>query len=320
MKRLAGLVNLILLFLFAAPGTPAQKGCELNIIGSWSTSGPSGSIVYTFTADGIVKAMSRTGSQDSELREIGRASYMLDDPKAPKLILFRETPAGGKFPLGTTAIDIAAYDDASLTIKLPGQVSTRWTRYDPNRYFMVLAGRIRTFYDGSGPTFPMMIRTDGRKTEIDAVGTYPSGNSWAFGPIPPEIYNQFMAEPRNDAGVMLRLEISAAQYERGLKIVRTWERRVREGALLYGDTRLDNILLAKQVAESLNQCGDTIKLYKLDWSLEDRISSSSPKDDNPISRIPFLFFKELRRMNESLHVGDRNFFTATHTEVSQSGR
>ena len=61
-------------------------------------------------------------------------------------------------------------------------------------------------------------------------------------------------------------------------------------------------MLVKQVAESLNQCGEKIKLYNLDWGVEDKIS-----DDNPSPRVPFLFFKEMRRLNESLHLGDKKF-------------
>jgi len=311
-RRSAYLLGLILALLFAAPEAFGQKGCELKIVGTWSTSNQANPIFYRFGQDGTVKAMSRPGSQNEELREIASAAYVLDDPKAPKVVVFREVDGGGKFPLGTSALDITGYDDGSMTLKMPGQAAARWIRFDPNRYFLVLAGRVRTFYDGSGPTFPMLIKTDGRQMQIDAVGTYASGSSWAFGAIPAETYNQFMTEPKADS-TMLRLELSAAQYERSLKIVQTWARRAREGALLYGDTRLDNILLAKQVTEGLNLCGERIKLYKLDWSLEDHISSSSPRDDNPISRIPFLYFKELRRINESQHVGDETFFAATHS-------
>ncbi|MBO0723960.1 MAG: hypothetical protein J2P52_00045, partial [Blastocatellia bacterium] len=82
----------------------------------------------------------------------------------------------------------------------------------------------------------------------------------------------------------------------------TWERRAREGALLYPDISLDNILLVKQLTESLNQCGEKINLYKLDWGVEDKIS-----DNNPAPRVPFLFFKEMRRLNESLHLRDGKF-------------
>jgi hypothetical protein len=305
--------------LLAAPEAFGQKGCELNIIGTWATADRADAALYRFAQDGTVKALSRTGAQ-SELREIASAGYALDDPKAPKAIVFREVQGGGSLPLGTTFMDITGYDDVSIMVKLPGREAVRWTRVDPHRYFMVLAGRIRQFYDGSGPTFPMLIKTDGRETRIDAVGIYPAGTFWTFGTIPAETYNQFMKETRSDSEVMFRLEISAAQYDRALGVVRTWERRARNNEFLYPDLPMDNILLVKQVTEGLNQCGERIKLYHLDWSMQDHISSSSPRDDNPISRTPFMYFKELRRLNESLHVGDEKFYAATHSGGSQSGR
>lgn len=173
---------------------------------------------------------------------------------------------------------------------------------EPHRHFLVLAGRSGTFYDKSGPTFPMLIKLDGNRTQVDAVGIYSIQGKRMFGPVPEDTYQEFMTEPSAASDVMLRLEITPAQYERGVKILRTWERRVREGALLYPDISLDNILLVKQVADSLNQCGEKIKLYNLDWGLEDKIS-----DDNPPPRVPFLFFKEMRRLNESLHLRDEKF-------------
>jgi hypothetical protein len=112
-----------------------------------------------------------------------------------------------------------------------------------------------------------------------------------------------MKEPSAASDVMLRLEITSSQYERGLKVLRTWERRVKEDALLYRKSAMNNLLLVKEVAESLNQCGEKeIKVYKLDWSLEDRLS-----DEIPLSQVPFLFFKEMKRLNESLHVRDDKF-------------
>jgi hypothetical protein len=288
-----------------------QKGCELNIVGTWKAEKPDGAnaVLYRFTPDATVKVLSQPGpGQGAGLREIASAVYTLDNPKAPKVILVKAGKGVGGFAEGTTTMDIAGYDDTSVTLVKNGSAPTRWVRVDSYKYFITLAGRTGTFYDGSGPTFPMLIKTDGQQTQIDAVGTYDVRGYWAFGPIPPGTYNEFMREPRKDSDVMLRLEITAAQYERVLKIVRTWERRARNNELLYPDLTMDNILLAKQVTESLNQCGEKVKLYKLDWSLEDRISSSSPRDDNPFSRIPFLYFKELKRLNQSLHVTDEQFY------------
>ena len=174
---------------------------------------------------------------------------------------------------------------------------------EPHRYFLVLAARRGTFYDNSGPAFPMLIKLDGERTQVEAVGIYSIQGRRMFGTVPEESYREFMKEPSAASDVMLRLELTSSQYERGLKVLRTWERRVKEGSLLYRKSSMNHLLLLKEVTESLNQCGEKeIKLYKLDWSLEDRLS-----DEIPPSQVPFLFFKEMKRLNESLHVRDDKF-------------
>jgi hypothetical protein len=319
MRRPAIVFALMLIGLAAAPAAFGQKVCEFTMVGTWKAeSAETTSVVYRFSPDTKVTVLSAS-SQSSELREIASAGYTLDDPKAPKVILVKAEKEGGGFTQGITPLEIIAYDDTSLTFVKPGSAPARWIRVDSYKYFIALAGRIGTFYDGSGPTFAMLIKTDGHQTQIDAVGTYEVRGYWAFGTIPPETYNQFLKAGK-DSDVMLRLEITAAQYERGLKIVKTWERRARNNELLYPDVTMDNILLAKQVTESLNQCAEKFKLYKLDWSMEDRISSSSPRDDNPISRIPFLYFKELKRLNQSLHVSDETYFLQAGPIQKQAGR
>ena len=70
---------------------------------------------------------------------------------------------------------------------------------------------------------------------------------------------------------------------------------------------MNNILLVKEVTESLNQCGEKVKLYNLDWGFEDDIS-----EHNKPSRVPFLYFKELKRLNESLHISDKKFNEPWH--------
>jgi hypothetical protein len=310
-KRSGVTALLIFACLMAATTAFGQKGCDLNVIGTWKVenSNKANLFFYRFAADGTVTMLSPSRSgKSSELREIGSATYTLDDPKEPKVISLKTNHGVGGFAKGITSMDITAYDDTSLTLGKHGSGSTRWTRVDPHRYFIVFAGTSGVFFDQSGPSFPMLIKMDGQQTQIDAVGIYAEGNKWAFGPVPAATYSAFMKEPRKDSDVMLRLEITEAQYERGLKIVRTWARRVREDALLYPDLFLDNVLLAKQVTESLNQCGDKFKLYKLDWSLSDHISQH-----NTASRATFVFFKELRRLNESLHVRDEQFHERAHS-------
>jgi len=120
---------------------------------------------------------------------------------------------------------------------------------------------------------------------------------------------------RPEKRVMLRLAVSGPQYERGLKALRTWDRRAKESNLLYPNVFLDNILLVKQVTETLNQCGTTVKLYRMDWGPYDYITN-----DNRPSLGPFLYFKELKRLNESLHIPDARFQEIMHPAARQASR
>lgn len=305
MKRYFFILSLILTCLITTDTAFGQNTCKLDIVGTWKAAGPEGAntVLYRFGPDSTVTVLSPSGpGQSAEMREVAKATYTIDNPRAPKTIEFKADKAAGAIAQGTSSVNITAYDDMSITYAKPGQEAARLVRVDQYRYFLVLAGRKGTFYDLSGPTFPMLIKMDEGKTEINAFGIYSSKGLATFGPIPAETYNEFMKEPVKATDVMLRLEINGAQYERGLSIVRTWERRLRENTLLYPDVSMDNILLAKQITETLNQCGESVKLYNLDWGIEDTIS-----DNTRPSLIPFLYFKELRRLNESIHVRDEKF-------------
>jgi hypothetical protein len=162
----------------------------------------------------------------------------------------------------------------------------------PTQYYMILAGQTDVFYDRSGPTFVMLQKTAAEETDVGAFGIYAGERKQpVFGPVPASTYQK--------SPVLLRLAISRPQYERVLKVLQTWERRVRENALLYPEIALDNILLVKQATEELNRCGPTLVAYHLDWGLEDDIS-----ERNLASRIPYEYFRELARRNASRHVPD----------------
>lgn len=201
-------------------------------------------------------------------------------------------------------MEITGFDDMSFTFVKEGSSPGRWIRVDSNRHFIVLAARSGEFYDSSGSAFPMLIRIAGSESQVDAVGTYSLKGRRVFGSVPPEAYKAFLKDVGTDSEVMLRLEINPAQYQRGLNVLRTWERRVRENALLYR-TRdyLNNVLLVKEVTETLNLCSDEINLYKLNYLYpEDWITEKYSSQ-----YVPFMYFRELRRLNESEHVRDDEF-------------
>src|SRR5215467_4854631 len=100
-----------------------------------------------------------------------------------------------------------------------------------------------------------------------------------------------------------RLEVSAGPFNRALKILETWERRSRENALLHNIPYLDNAVYLNQLASSLNDCAETIKLQKLTWKIDDPIIS---KQNLP--QVPYFFIKELRTLNNDQHVKDDKFY------------
>ena len=176
----------------------------------------------------------------------------------------------------------------------------RTTRSLTQQYYMILAGQTDVFYDHSGPTFVMLQRTAADETDVGAFGIYAGERKQpVFGPVPASVYERFMSESRKPADVLLRLSISKPQYDRALAVMQSWERRVREKALLYPDIAMDNILLVKQATEELNRCRETIVGYGLDWGLRDDIS-----EHNVASRIPYEYFRELARLNAARHVAD----------------
>ena len=86
-----------------------------------------------------------------------------------------------------------------------------------------------------------------------------------------------------------------------------WQRRAKEGALLYrypdGNAALNNLVLLRAVTETLNLCQNDFDLYKLDYSYPgDWISDAYAPEF-----IPFYFFKELRRRNEARHIEYKKF-------------
>jgi hypothetical protein len=306
------------LSLGAPPQAFGQTGCQFKIVGTWKVANTdaASSSHYRFAEDGSITKLSASAAGTStNAAETAVANYTLDDPKAPKVIKIQATHESQEFAKGITPMTIKAFDESSFTLAKPDNSQIQWVKADDSRYFIILAGRKGLFYDRSGSTFPMLVKLDGEKTQVDALGIYAIRNTPTFGPIPSEIYQEFMKDSGKASDVMFRMEISGGQYERGLQILRTWERRVREGTLLYPDISMDNILLVKQITESLNQCAEKIKLYNLDWGVDDKIS-----DNTKPTHIPFLYFQELRRLNQALHVGDEKFQHTAHLLRKPSGK
>lgn len=314
MKRNA-IISLVAVILLGSIGTALaqQKKCEFDIVGTWKAQiSTTEARLYTFDEKGVMKVLSVSGTEQP--REVATAKYSLanlNNPKTPGQISFTATGKDRIFGQTKTAMKVVTYDDSSITCEIPGITgTTRWTRVDPDRYFMVLVARQNEFSDRSGSAFPVVIKLAGGVAKIDAAGLYLDRGAPTFGAIPTSAYKEYLREARGDSEVILRLEINSRQYERALQIVQEWQRRAREGMLLYtADTSLfsplplNNILLVKAVTETLNVCQNDVDLYKLDYVLpNDWITN-----ENGPEFVPFVYFKELRRRNEARHIEYKKF-------------
>jgi hypothetical protein len=316
--KLTAMISLLAMMLLGstANALAQEKSCSFDIVGTWKAQVSSTEArLYQFDANGIVTVLSVAGT--AAPRRIATAKYeVIKDLDAPTAVSFTASGKDRIFGAVRKMMKLVRYDDTSITCAMPGIGTTRWTRVDPDRYFIVLSGRTGEFYNNSGSSFSMVIKLAGGVPTIDAFGVYPEKGEIAFGTVPPAVYKEYLREARKDSETTLRMEINSRQYERALQIIKEWQRRAREGSLLYttyldnadDPASLNNILVVKAVTETLNQCSVDFNLYKLNYVVADdwitnRVSSAF---------VPFYYFKELRRRNEARHIDDKEFLELVH--------
>jgi hypothetical protein len=316
--KLTGMISLLVIVLLGSTvaALGQQKSCSFDLVGTWKAQlSPTKAILYRFDSKGDVIVLS--APENAEPQQIAIAKYeVIQDLGKPQSVAFTASGKNRIFGAVRKTMKLVSYDDTSITCAIPGVGTTRWTRVDPDRYFIVLAARRGEFYDTSGSAFPMIIKLAGGVPTIDAFGIYLAKDGRAFGTVPPAIYKNYLREARNDSETTLRLEINSRQYERALKIIKEWERRAREDALLYitgkdisdDPTSLNNILVVKAFVETLNQCSGDFNLYKLNYVVEDDWITNKVTS----AFVPFYYFQELRKRNEARHIPDQKFQELVH--------
>lgn len=316
MKRIAFSVGLICAFLSPhqpLSGQDAPPVCEFNMVGTWqlTTEGQANPTLLRFKPNGTVTVISQNGTaQSPDWQATEWSRYKLDNPKSPKVIRLSPIRNHGEVvePLKETTIDITSFDDGTFISEVnsnAGTELTRWTRLDPYRYFVVLAAAKGTPGYGS-PAFAMLIKTDGHDSQTESFGLYETDSVHHYvevGTMADEIRKKFGNEPHDDSWAMLRLEVPAGPFERAMNVMKSWERRAHENTLLYPDLPyLDNAVYLNQLASSLNDCSETIKLEKLTWRIDDPIITT-----HNLPQVPYFFIKDLRQRNNKLHVPDAKF-------------
>jgi hypothetical protein len=312
--KFTAIISLLIMMLLGSTATALaqeKQSCSFDIVGTWKAQvSPTEAVLYQFDSNGGVTVLSSAGT--AEPRHVASAKYqVINELGKPQSVSFTASGKNRIFGAVRKTMSLVSYDDTSITCAIPGIGTTRWTRVDPDRYFIVLAARNGEFYDKTGSAFPMVIKLAGGVPTIDAFGVYLAKEGRAFGTVPHNVYKNYLREARNESETTLRLEINSRQYERALKIIKEWERRDREGALLYTTTAetlddataLNNILVAKAVTETLNQCSADFNLYPLNYVVKDDWITDKFRS----ALVPFYYFKELRQRNEARHIDDKKF-------------
>ena len=312
------IISLLVIVLLGSTANPLaqEKSCSFDLVDTWKAQlSPTKAILYRFDSKGDVTVLS--APEKGEPQQIAIAKYeVIKDLGKLQSVAFTASGKNRIFGTVRKTMKLVSYDDTSITCAIPGVGTTRWTRVDPDRYFIVLAARRGEFYDTSGSAFPMVIKLAGGVPTIDAFGVYLAKDGRNFGTVPPAIYKNYLREARNDSETTLRLEINSRQYERALKIIKEWERRAREDALLYitgkdisdDPTALNNILVVKAFVETLNQCSEDLNLYKLNYVVADDWITNKVTS----AFVPFYYFQELRKRNEARHIPDQKFQELVH--------
>jgi len=317
--KLTGIISLLAIVILGSAATSLaqeKKSCSFDIVGTWKAQvSPTEAILYRFDSKDAVTVLS--APEKSEPQQIATAKYeVVNELGKPDSVSFTASGKNRIFGAVKKTMKLVSYDETSITCAIPGNGTVRWTRVDPDRYFIVLTARKGVFYDKTGWAFPMVIKLAGGVPTIDAFGVYAGKDGKAFGTVPPDVYKKYFAEARNDSETTLRLEINSRQYERALGVIKELERRDREGALLYttaaetldDPTSLNNILVAKAVTETLNQCSDDVDLYPLNYVVKDDWITFNLGS----AYVPFYYFKELRKRNEARHIPDQKFQELVH--------
>ncbi|HEV8431233.1 MAG TPA: hypothetical protein VGQ41_25235 [Pyrinomonadaceae bacterium] len=316
--KLTAIISLLAIMLLGSTATALaqEKSCSFDLVGTWKAQlSPTEAILYRLDSKGAVTVLSV--SDKGEPQQIATAKYeVINELGKPGSVSFTASGKNRIFGAVRKTMSLVSYDDTSITCLIPGIGTTRWTRVDPDRYFIVLAARRGEFYDATGSAFPMVIKLAGGVPTIDAFGVYLAKDGRNFGTVPPDVYRNYLREARNESETTLRLEINSRQYVRALKIIKEWERRAREGALLYttaaetldDPTSLNNILVVKAVTETLNQCSADFNLYPLNYVVKDDWISNKVSS----AFVPFYYFKELRQRNEARHIDDKKFQELVH--------
>jgi len=281
----------------------ANAACPLELVGTWKSS--DGAVntprVISFTPDGWANVLNGPG-EASPLDIVAQVRYQPQPPRDPRRIDFETRRGNDVFPAGTARWEITAHTDDSFTTRRSDDTSgtqLTWSRVPTRRYFLTFAGR-RDAATGETAAFVMWTTLDGQKPEYAALGAVSaSATSGArFGRIPPPLATAFATQGDPARDVMMRLELSEAEYLRTHAVY-----RARAGAFggLQPPQETPNeqaVKLIEQTVESLNRCGLRIQPAQA-LAVANGVGADL--------RRPLELVRLIRKTNDRRHLPDKAF-------------
>jgi hypothetical protein len=294
---------LALSWLPLAPLVAAGAACPVELVGTWKSSDAAAIAprVISFTPDGWANVLNGPGEQDP-LDLVAQVRYQAQPPHDPRRIDFEARRGNDVFPAGTTRWEITAHTDDAFTTRRRDDTSGTqvvWSRVPTHRYFLTFAGR-RDTATGETAAFVMWTTLDGQKPQYAALGAVSEsgGANARFGRIPPALAREFATQGNAARDVMMRLELSEAEYLRTHAVYRA-SVAARGGLQQSQETPNERAMkLIERTVESLNRCGLRIQPAQA-------LAVANGVDVD--LRRSLELVRAIRRTNDRRHLPDKAF-------------
>jgi hypothetical protein len=295
--------GLALSWLLFAPLVAVGAACPVELVGTWKSSDGAAITprVISFTPNGWANVLNGPGEQ-SPLDIVAQVRYQAQPPRDPRRIDFETRRGNDVFPAGTTRWEVTAHTDDALTTRRSDDTSGMqvvWTRVPTHRYFLTFAAR-RDPATGESAAFVMWTTLDGQKPAYAALGAVSEsgGANARFGRIPPSLAREFATQGDAARDVMMRLELSEAEYLRTQAVYRA-SVGARGGVQQSQEApNQQAVKLIEQTVESLNRCG-----LRIQPAQALAVANGAGTD---LLR-PLELVRSLRKTNDRRHLPDKAF-------------
>jgi hypothetical protein len=283
----------------ATPTRPvAPAPCPADIVGTWRVTGAADlqADLITFSPGGWADVMSIEGGDGTPgaLEIVAQVQYQPVPRRDPKRIEFQARRGNDLFPSGTSHWQIIAHTDESLTTRRSDSESGQqslWSRVQTHRYFLTLAAR---------PTaaFVMWTTLDGKNVEREALGAAARGTGARFGKIPDELAKAFATHDATQGDrpddVMMRIELSEAEYHRSREVFDAWNTLLSGNALADADPYAQAVELLQAAVQNVNRCSARL-----------RPAAASATGSSQQRALELV--RAIRKANDRRHINDKIF-------------